>query len=84
MIDLSRSLILRASEIQRQHPCNSSGRHLEHALAPRVPPGPEAFRYSCSNNTYTERTGIVITRIRNVTGDLIAFLSVTEVAHIYV
>ena len=52
-------------------------------LPPGVPPGPEAFRHSCSNNTYTERTDIVITRIRNVTGDLIAFLSVTEVAHIY-
>ena len=53
-------------------------------LPPGVPPGPEAFRYSCSNNTYTERTDIVIIRIRNVTGDLIAFLSVTEVAHIYI
>ena len=53
-------------------------------LTPGVPPGPEAFRYSCSNNTYTERTDIVIIRIRNVTGDLIAFLSVTEVAHIYI
>ena len=53
-------------------------------LTPGVSPGPEAFRYSCSNNTYTDRTDIVITRIRNVTGDLIAFLSVTEVAHIYI
>ena len=44
--------------------------------------GPDAFHYSCSNNMYTERTDIVITRIRNVTGDLIAFLSVTEVAHV--
>ena len=84
MIDLSRSLILRASEVQRRYLCNSSGRHHEHVLPPGVPPGPEAFRYSCSNNTYMERTNIVITRIRNVTGDLIAFLSVTEVAHIYI
>ena len=53
-------------------------------LPPGVPPGPEAFRYSYSNNAYTDRTDIVITRIRNVTGDLIAFLSVTEVAHIYI
>ena len=39
------------------------------------------MQYRCSNNTYTD---IVVTRIRNVTGDLIAFLSVTEVAHIYI
>ena len=43
-------------------------------LPPGVPPGPEAFRYSCSNNTYTERTDIVNYKER-------AFLSVTEVAH---
>ena len=80
MINLSRSLILRALEVQRRYPCNWSRRHLEHVLAP---PGDPRGRYRYSDNTYTEHTDIVITRIKNVTGDLIAFLSVVVVAHIY-
>ena len=33
---------LQRSDLQRQHPCNWSGCHLENMLAPRVAPGVES------------------------------------------
>ena len=37
VIDLSKSLVLHAPEVQSQYPCNWWGRHLEHVLPPGAP-----------------------------------------------